>query len=100
MTTEELLEDLKSYLNITWSEKDEDLKKIILRGQAYLNEKAGVTLKYAGDGLEIQLLLDYCRYVYNHSFELFESNFAGELLNLSLREGLKEHAETNTETTT
>jgi hypothetical protein len=103
MLLENLLKRLKSNLRITWDDEDDDIKEIIQDGMAYLNEKSGVDLDFEKDRIAIRLLLDYGRYVYNHSFELFEGNFQGELLSLSLREGVKDHAtdsETNTETTT
>jgi hypothetical protein len=107
LTTEELnealKEELKSYLNVTWNDEDNDIKKIVIRGQSYLNGKAGVSLDFENDHEAIQLLLDYGRYVRNHSFEMFEANFFNELFSLSLREGVKDHAtvdETNTETST
>lgn len=96
-----MLQRVKSYLRITWNDEDLDLQDMVNRGQAYLNGKAGVELDFKKDYQAQQLLLDYCRYVYNHSFELFESNFFSELFSLSLREGVKDHAkdsETNTET--
>lgn len=95
-------DELKRYLKITWNEEDADLQKIIQRGKAYLNGKAGVKLDFETDYDAQQLLLDYGRYVYNHSFELFESNFQSELFALSLREGVKDHAleETDPETDT
>lgn len=94
------LQELKDYLQITWSEKDDDLKRIILRGEAYLNEVAGVELDYKEDAVVVQLLLDYCRYVYNHSLELFEVNFKRELLRLSIREGVKKRAKTKNDEAT
>lgn len=95
-----LLEELKDYLQITWSDEktDNNLTSIINRGQAYLNRKAGTVLDYDNDEYN-QLLLDYCRYVYNHTFELFEINFKRELLSLALQEGMRSRAEKNTETT-
>lgn len=94
--------DLKNYLKITWNDEDVDIQKIIDRGKSYLNRKAGAQLDYLND-LEVQqLLLDYGRYVYNHSFELFETNFKRELLSLSIRKGVEAHvaATTDTETST
>ncbi|MBS4171939.1 hypothetical protein [Bacillus sp. FJAT-49736] len=88
-----MLEKLKNYLRVTWDDENEDLDQILKRGKDYLNEIAGVELDFEKDSLAIQLLLDFGRYVYNNSFELFEANFESQLLRLSLREGLKEHAE-------
>jgi hypothetical protein len=104
LTTDELnlslTSELKNYLKITWDDEDADLKKIVMRGQSYLNRKAGVTLDFEKDHEAIQLLLDYGRYVHNHSFELFEANFQSELFSLSLREGVKDHAIEETDSTT
>nr|BDD47237.1 hypothetical protein 10 [Bacillaceae bacterium] len=83
------LQDVKSYLKITWSEEDIDLIQFIESGKAYLNGKAGTDLDYLNDYTVTQLLKDYCRYAYNHSLELFDINFKRDLLNLSLREAVK-----------
>lgn len=93
-----LLDELKGYLKITWDEEDSQLEGIIKRGKAYLTEIAGTELIFEEDLVAKQLLLDYGRYVYNHSFELFEINFKRELLRLSLREAVRDRAKKNTET--
>lgn len=86
-----LLDELKQYLKITWVEEDGNLTMIMESGRNYLNEISGVELDYYTDFTAIQLLKDYCRYAYNHSLELFETNFKRELLRLSLREARKLH---------
>ncbi|SEB15769.1 hypothetical protein SAMN05421743_12141 [Thalassobacillus cyri] len=93
-----LLNELKSYLKITWSEEDEELLKHVKRGAAYLDGLCGTVIDYSEDLFAQQLLLDYGRYVYNHSLELFEINFASELSKLSIREGVKAYEAANTET--
>lgn len=97
-----LLEELKNYLNITWDDQEtiDKLNGIIIRGKYYLNNKAGVELDFENDYNAQQLLLDYGRYVYNHSFELFERNFKRELLALILHGGVKarEDSKKNTKT--
>ncbi len=87
-----MLKELKSYLNITWDDEDPDLEKIIKRGEAYLESISGTKLDFKEDLLIHQLLLDYGRYVYNNTFELFGVNFRRELLALSLREAVKDRA--------
>jgi hypothetical protein len=89
-----LLEELKGYLKITWSEEDNELNRHINSGQSYLNEIAGTTLNFIDDESDQQLLFDYCRYAYNHSLELFETNFQRSLLKLSMREAVKSHEKT------
>jgi hypothetical protein len=95
-------EELKDYLQITWSDASTDKKVLgfIKDGEAYLNEIAGTEINYVTDLKAKQLLKDYGRYVYNHSLELFEINFKRELLKLSIREGVRMHAEANSETRT
>jgi hypothetical protein len=93
-----LLQEVKQYLKITWSEEDEELTNIIVRGQSYLNYIAGTKLDFETDLMAKQLLFDYARYVFNHSLEMFEINFGNELLKLSIREGMKSYAESDYET--
>jgi hypothetical protein len=102
LTDEALREELKEYLKITWIDADTEsnLLKIIKRGKSYLETVAGSTIDYETDLTAKQLLLDYGRYVYNHSFELFQINFISELVALSIREGVKSYEETDSETTT
>lgn len=90
--------DLKSYLKITWDNEDEEIKRIFDRGIAYLNAKAGVDIDFEKDANAYQLLLDYGRYVYNHSFEMFEVNFASQLNALIFEKGAEDHANEKTET--
>lgn len=82
-----MLQKVKDYLKITWSDEDAALTDLIARGQAYLNNLAGADLDFTA-GLPQSLLLDYCRYVYNNASEYFEDNFAGEILRLQLQTGV------------
>ncbi|MFC0525780.1 hypothetical protein ACFFGV_19565 [Pontibacillus salicampi] len=100
MEIEALLEEVKGYLKVTWNEEDKEIEDIIKGGQYYLNEKAGVDLHFSTHYKAKQLLKDYCRYVYNHSFELFEVNFGREILTLSVNEGMKKRAAEHSATDT
>lgn len=87
-TAEILLPDVKSYLNITWQDDATD-KKItgyIRRGMARLQQIAGAPtpIDFTAEGLPLALLLDYCRYANSQALEVFEKNFASELLDLNL----------------
>lgn len=84
-----MLQDVKDYLKITWSDEDAALTSLITRGQAYLNNLAGADLDF-NSGLPLSLLLDYCRYVYNNASEYFEENFAGEILRLQIQVGVEQ----------
>lgn len=91
---------LKKYLKITWDEEDEDLQDIVDRGVKYLNGKTGVEIDFETDYDAQQLLLDYGRYVYNHSFEMFEHNFASQINALIFTKGAEDHAKSDQETET
>jgi hypothetical protein len=79
-----MLETVKGYLKITWSDEDTDIQKIIDRGKARLNDLVGVEPDFDSAGLAQDLLLDYCRYAYNNAVEHFEDNFQKEILRLQL----------------
>ncbi|EQB35040.1 hypothetical protein M948_18240 [Virgibacillus sp. CM-4] len=94
----DLRDELKDYLKITWPDEDDDLLKYIKDGIDYLYEITGTEIDYTVDSMARRLLMDYGRYVYNHSLELFEINFERVLFKLSLREGMKSFETENTET--
>lgn len=80
-----MLQELKSYLKITWNDEDTSLNRLIDQGKSYLNDLTGVTLEYETEGQPKSLLLDYCRYAYNNALEYFEENFQKEILRLQLK---------------
>lgn len=84
---EGLLDDVKSYLHITWQDNntDKNLTGMINRGMARLQQIAGVSLDFTKEDLPRSLLFDYCRYANSQALEVFEKNFESELLELSLR---------------
>lgn len=97
MKAEELLKDVRNYLDITYedAEGDKKLIGIIARGMKRLDEIAGKELDYQPEDQPRALLLDYCRYARNNVLELFEGNFQAELI--ALRTGVQtdEYAKTN-----
>ncbi|WP_042682555.1 phage gp6-like head-tail connector protein [Anaerosalibacter massiliensis] len=88
-----MLEELKNYLRITWSEEDTELLFLLERGRNYLNRLIGLELDYEKDDLPKELLFNYCRYSYNNSTEYFTQNFHDEILYLQLYEASKDFAE-------
>lgn len=78
----DLLVDVKNNLRITWDEEDNDLKKMIMRSMAYLDNLTGAPLDYSEEKPPKELLLERCRYVYNNAAEEFEKNFHSELSRL------------------
>lgn len=91
-----MLEELKSYLKITWSDEDSYLEGIIARGKEYLKDLTGTELDFETDGQPKSLLLNYCRYAYNNAIEYFEENFQREILRLQLKEAVKDYANSQT----
>lgn len=93
-----MLQEVKDYLNITWTDEttDNKLKRFIDGGKSYLSRKTQVQLDFASDLEASQLLMDYCRYAYNHSLEDFYNNFGQDIFDLSLKYGVDDHEETST----
>ena len=86
--TEQLLPEVKSYLRITWNDEstDANVRGYIARGMARLQDIAGVpSLNFTAEDQPKSLLLDYCRYANSQALEMFEKNFASELLDLHLQ---------------
>lgn len=83
---EQLLPDVKSYLHITWQDEntDNNLKGFINRGAARLQNIAGASLDFIEEDLPKSLLFDYCRYANSQALEMFEKNFASELVSLHI----------------
>lgn len=77
---------VKTYLHITWQDTgtDTNLTGMINRGEARLQEIAGVPLDFEAEEQPRALLLDYCRYANSHALEMFERNFGAELLSLHI----------------
>lgn len=83
-TTNTLLDELKTYLDITWEDvhTDAKLSGILARAQTKLCAYAGADVDFAEGSEELQLLLDMCRYVWNNASEDFETNYLSDLLML------------------
>ena len=82
---DELLEEVKEYLHITWKDEDNKVNGTILEAKQYLSEKVGTVIDYSKDLVAKGLLKDYCRYVRNYSKEYFEKNFLNEIQNLQFK---------------
>lgn len=81
----ELLEEVKSYIHVTWNDEDEEINKLIQEAKQYLSEKTGTAINFKTDLVAKGLLKDYCRYVRNFSKEYFEKNFLNEIQNLQFK---------------
>ena len=85
---EGLLESIKAYLHITWEDINTDinLTDAINSSMVRLQEIAGVTtIDFTKEGLAKDLLKDRCRYINSQALEMFEKNFASELLSLHIK---------------
>ena len=81
-----LKEDIKNYLDITYSDDaiDNKLSGIIDRGISYLQRVAGASLDFCEENEARGLLFDYCRYARCNVLEDFETNFKSQLVSLRL----------------
>lgn len=84
-----MVEEVKRYLKIFSTREDNEIERLIKGGESYLEGLVGTNIDYETNAFAKQLLFDYCRYVYNASFEFFEENFRSELIRLQLLEATK-----------
>ena len=89
------LETLRNELDITRDDPKTNLKlsDILRRAQSTLNEYAGEEIDFEDETTwEAQLLLDCCRYMWNHAFEDFETNFRSQLISLRAKRQVRDYA--------
>lgn len=74
---QELLEDVKNYLDITWDDPatNQKVAGYTQAGIRYLDRKAGETLDYTTGSDAWALLMDYVRYARDGAMDVFESNY-------------------------
>ena len=99
LESEDLLPEVKNYLDITWDDEatDRKIRGIIERGIKYINKAAGAELDYTVEGKPRELLFDYCRYVRSNALAEFLTNYLHELLSLQIEQEVKAYAEKNTD---
>lgn len=83
---QQLLQDIKDYLHITWDDEktDKNLTGMIKRGMKKLDDIAGLNLDFTIEDSPRELLFDYVRYANSQALEVWEKNFQSELLSLHL----------------
>lgn len=98
--SDELLNEAKNYLDITWTDEESDRK---LRGQirhgiAYITAKTGVEASaFCGDDVDDRaqaLLFNYLLYDRAGALDQFTKNYQSELIGLRMRWEVKNHAAT------
>lgn len=89
MKPEDLLRDVRNYLDITWVDEpgDRKLLGIIERGMDYLERWAQGKLDFSEEKQPRALLLDYCRYVRSGALDEFRVNYLHDLMALQLEGG-------------
>lgn len=85
---DDLLQDLKDVLRITWNEEDTNLIKLLNKGKAYLFSLTNASFDFSKEEWPKELLLERCRYVYNNAGDEFEKNYRDELSRLILHAAL------------
>jgi hypothetical protein len=95
-----LLNDVKNYLDITWTDDQTDLKisGIIERGIKYIDRIAGSSMDYIVDDKSKELLLDYCRYARSNALEMFQKNFLQEIISLQISREVEAYEIANPDT--
>lgn len=86
---EGVLNSVKNYLDITWSDTDVDGKVsgLIKRGIRYLDTFVGSALDYTVEEQPLELLLEYCYYAYNSILSDFIVKYTPQLINLKINYG-------------
>lgn len=79
-----LIEAVKNSLRITYDYLDDDIRRLIEEAKAVIDETCGNS-DYTTNGLEVKLLIAYCRYSWNKVPQLFESDYQADLLKLQIK---------------
>ena len=86
-----MLEEVKSYLAITWADDDIDAKlvRMIDESKAAIASLMGGEVDFENNREMRELLKNRVRYAYNNSLEYFAENFAETILRLQLLAGVE-----------
>ncbi len=84
---ETLLQLLRNELTITWEDEETNmrLERIILNAIPTMNFKLGASIDYSEDGMEQNLFINYCVYVYNGCANEFDTNYFNEIMQVRLK---------------
>ena len=85
--SDELLEDVKNELGVTWKDEATDnlYRGFIARATTYLNGKGGTEFDYEFDGDARALMIEYVRYARDAALDVFENNYLSMILSLQNR---------------
>lgn len=84
---ETLLKMVKNALFITWEDEENDLRiaRIIMNAIPTMNYKLGATIDYSESGIEQNLFITYCVYVYNECANRFDGNYFNEIMQVRMK---------------
>ena len=85
---EELLfQILINELYITWEDEEthKKLTRIIKNAIPTMNYKLGADIDYSEDGIEQNLFINYCVYVYNGCANEFDTNYFNEIMQVRFK---------------
>ena len=90
-----LQEILKQELFITWTDEDTEarLTRIIENAQSAMNHKLGAVIDYSIPGMEQNLFIQYCVYVYNGIANEFDNNYYHELAQVRMIYEVEDYGE-------
>lgn len=96
---EQLLEDIRNYLDITWddSKGDSKLEGMITRGMAALSGKLG-ECDFLGETQERALLFQLVMYEYSGELAQFWINYKNDIISLQVEKKVSEYAKSQKET--
>ena len=79
-----LVDQVKRYLNITWTDSDTEAKVIdmMLDAEIALNHKLGAAVDYLAPGQERRLYLAYCSYAWNDCLNEFDAAYRPEIIQI------------------
>lgn len=93
--SENLLAEVKNYLDITWNDTDADAKITgqIRRGIAYISSKTGLSASdFDGDDADDrakELLFNYVLYDRSGAANEFKTNYKSDLIGLRIRQEVR-----------
>lgn len=85
-----LIDEIKDYLDITWTLDEQEERKligIIARGKAELDKKTGAILDYEVEDRAKDLLLEYCRFARDGMLNEFSKAYAPMIKDLIEEKG-------------
>ena len=92
---EGLLDDIKTYLDITWDDEQTNrrITGLIEDGMAYLDDKLGEAGDYLSPGYPRTLLNEYVRYARDAALDVFENNYQSLILAMQADRGVMNFVE-------